>query len=173
MLTEKKDVYKVEVVIKTASVNLDNVEIKFNSLTMRNEDEEDEIVFAGRQYEVGRERCSDGVKASIYIVNDGTTVQERMDWLIDEEYLISSINIEATKISTGETLEYELISPFGEQTVREMKIAVSDKLEKTVTFFTDRLTDGNQVLGDLLLKTLKSDECIQDMIEKVMNITVA
>ena len=54
MLTEKKECYKVEVLIKVASVNLDNIDIKFKSLTMLNEDEEAEIVFSGRQYEVSK-----------------------------------------------------------------------------------------------------------------------
>lgn len=172
MLTEKKECYKVEVLIKVASVNLDNIEIKFKSLTMLNEDEEAEIVFSNRQYEVSKERCSDGVKASIYIVNDGTTLTDRIDWLFDEEYVISAIEIEAIKSSTGDSLEYELICPFGEQTTRDMKVVVSEKLEKTVTYLTDRLTEGNQGLGDLILKTIKSDECIQDMLEKVINIPI-
>ena len=95
MLTENKEVFKIQLVAKVASVILENIKVKLNSVTMTNEDG-DVLEFKDRAYDVYKERCSDGVNIFLYIVNDGTEIQDRMDWLIGEEYYISNVNAEIT-----------------------------------------------------------------------------
>ena len=171
MLTEKKEVFKIQLVAKVASVILENINVKLNSVTMSNDDGE-VLEFKDRVYDVSKERCSDGVNISIYIVNDGTEIQDRMDWLIGEEYYISNVDAEVTLNSTGESVEYELVNPYGEQTTREMKIQVSEDLEIATNYLVDRLTEGNQGLKDLFFKALKDDEYMQKTIVAITKLPI-
>lgn len=171
MLTEKKEVFKIQLVAKVASVILENINVKLNSVTMSNDDGE-VLEFKDRVYDVSKERCSDGVNISIYIVNDGTEIQDRMDWLIGEEYYISNVDAEITLNSTGESVEYELVNPYGEQTTRDMKIQVSEDLEIATNYLVDRLTEGNQGLKELFFKALKDDEYMQKTIVAITNLPI-
>lgn len=171
MLTEKKEVFKIQLVAKVASVILENINVKLNSVTMSNDDGE-VLEFKDRVYDVSKERCSDGVNISIYIVNDGTEIQDRMDWLIGEEYYISNVDAEITLNSTGESVEYELVNPYGEQTTRDMKIQVSEDLEIATNYLVDRLTKGNQGLKELFFKTLKDDEYMQKTIVAITKLPI-
>lgn len=171
MLTEKKEVFKIQLVAKVASVILENINVKLNSVTMSNDDGE-VLEFKDRVYDVSKERCSDGVNISIYIVNDGTEIQDRMDWLIGEEYYISNVDAEVTLNSTGESVEYELVNPYGEQTTREMKIQVSEDLEIATNYLVDRLTEGNQGLKELFFKALKDDEYMQKTIVAITKLPI-
>ena len=108
----------------------------------------------------------------LYIVNDGTEIQDRMDWLIGEEYYISNVDAEVTLNSTGESVEYELVNPYGEQTTREMKIQVSEDLEIATNYLVDRLTEGNQGLKDLFFKALKDDEYMQKTIVAITKLPI-
>lgn len=172
MITEKKDVFKIQLLVEVASINLDNINVKFNSITMSNEDEEDEIVFKDRQWDLSKERCSDGVNIYLYIVNDGTEVQDRMDYLVGEEYLISKVDAEISLESTGESLEYKVVDPYGEQTTRDMKVEVSETLETVTNYLVDRLTEGNQGLKDVIFEIIKEDEYVQDIFEQIIKIPV-
>lgn len=171
MLTEKKEVFKIQLVAKVASVILENINVKLNSVTMSNDDGE-VLEFKDRVYDVSKERCSDGVNISIYIVNDGTEIQDRMDWLIGEEYYISNVDAEITLNSTGESVEYELVNPYGEQTTRDMKIQVSEDLEIATNYLVDRLTEGNQGLKELFFKALKDDEYMQKTIVAITKLPI-
>lgn len=172
MITENKEVFKIQIVTKVASINLDNIEVKLNSITMKNEDDDDEVVFKDRQWDLSKERCSEGIKISLYIVNDGNDIQERMDWLLGEEYIISAIDAEIINCSTGEFLEYEMIDQYGEQTTREIKVQVSENLEIATCYLVDRLTEGNQNLKDIIFKTLKEDEYMQNIIKEIATIPI-
>ena len=171
MLTEKKEVFKIQLVAKVASVILENINVKLNSVTMSNDDGE-VLEFKDRAYDVYKERCSDGVNISLYIVNDGTEIQDRMDWLIGEEYYISNVDAEVTLNSTGESVEYELVNPYGEQTSRDMKIQVSKDLEIATNYLVDRLTEGNQGLKELFFKALKDDEYMQKTIVAITKLPI-
>ena len=171
-MTTVKPCYQVEVVVKVPSINLDNLEIKFNSSTLYNEDEEDTIEISGRQYSIYKERCSEGVKVNLYIVNDGEDIRSRIDYLIDEEYYISSIDVEAKKISTEEILEVGLVSQYGEQTEHEISLDIDPKLEKSVSYLTDRLTEGNTALKGFIFNQLEEDETFQEIINQIVNIPV-
>lgn len=169
MITELKEVFKIQIIVKVASINMDNIDVKLNSITMKNEDN-DEVVFKDRQWDLSKERCSEGVKISLYIVNDGNTIQDRMDWLVGEEFVISKVDAEVTTCSTGEILEYEIVDPYGEQTTREIKIQVSETLETATSYLVDRLTEGNQSLKSLIFKTLEEDEYMQNVIKQIASI---
>ena len=165
-MTTNKEVFKVTIIAKIASVNLDNVTVSLNSVTMTNEDG-DEYVFQGRQWDYSKERCSDGIKIFLYIVNDGTRLEDRMDWLIDEEFSITKVDAEVKTISTNQVLEFDIESPYGEQTKREMKLQVSESLEASTNYLVDRLTEGNQSLKDLIFNTLEADEGLQKIIKQI------
>lgn len=165
-----KDVYKVVLIAKSSSVNIDNIEVVFKSLTMKNEDDE-EIIIKDRQYDVFKERCSDGIKISLYIVNDASVLEERIDWLMDEEYYIDSIDINIHTISSGNNLEFEF-NNYGEQTTREMKVIVAESLEVSSEYLINRLTEGNNSLGDVVFKQLESSEDMQKIIQNIANIPV-
>ena len=171
MLTENKEVFKIQLVAKVASVILENIKVKLNSVTMTNEDG-DVLEFKDRAYDVYKERCSNGVNIFLYIVNDGTEIQDRMDWLIGEEYYISNVNAEITLESIGESVEYELVDIYGEQTTREIKVQVSEELETSTNNLVSRLTEGNQGLKDLIFQTLKDDEYMQKVIESVAKLPI-
>ena len=53
MLTEKKEVFKIQLVAKVASVILENINVKLNSVTMSNDDGE-VLEFKDRTYDVSK-----------------------------------------------------------------------------------------------------------------------
>lgn len=165
-----KDVFKVILIAKASSINIDNIDITFKSLTMKNEDDE-EVIIQDRQFDVFKERCSDGIKISLFIVNDGNKLEDRIDWLIDEEYIISSIDAELKIISTGKILEFEY-EDSGVQTTREMKVIVAESLEVSSEYLINRLTEGNAPLGDIIFKELETSEDMQKIIQNIANIPI-
>lgn len=166
-MKEVKDVYALELVAKTSSINLDNIDFKLNSIEMENEDE-DVKVFTDRAYSIYKERCSDGVKITLYVVNDGTSIDERMDYLIDEEYVVSKVNAVIKSLSTGTDIEYELLNNYGTQTKREVDIVVDPLLEEVNNFLVENLTEGNECLHTLIFQTLEKDEYLQNILAEVI-----
>lgn len=166
-MKEVKDVYALELIAKTSSINLDNIEFKLNSVEMENEDE-DVKVFTDRAYSIFKERCSDGVKINLYIVNDGSSIDERMDYLIDEEYVVSKVDAEIKSISTGDVIEYELVSGYGTQTRKEVDIVVDPLLEEVNNFLVQNLTEGNECLHTLIFQTLEKDEYLQNILAEII-----
>lgn len=166
-MKEVKDVYEIELLAKTSSINLDNIDFKLNSVEMENEDE-DVKVFTDRAYSTFKERCSDGVKIHLYVVNDGTAIEERMDYLIDEEYIISKVDAEIKSLSTGDVIEYELVSGYGTQTKKEVDIVVDPLLEEVNTYLVNNLTEGNESLRTLLFQTLEKEEYLQNVLAEII-----
>lgn len=166
-MKEVKDVYEIELLAKTASINLDNIDFKLISVEMENDDE-DVKVFEDRAYSVFKERCSEGVKIHLYVVNDGTAIEERMDYLVDEEYIISKVNADIKSLSTGDAIEYELCSEYGNQTRKEVDIVVDPLLEEVNTYLVNNLTEGNQVLHTLIFQTLEKDEYLQNVLAEII-----
>lgn len=167
-----KQAYKVELLVNVASVNLDNIDVKFNSLSMYNEDEDNTIQFSGREYNVSKERHNDGILVKIYIVNDSEVLTERMDCLVDEEYYISNVDANITKISTGEILSYTLVSPYGEQTNRDFELVLRPELGEVYDYLADFLTEGNKELKDIIFKTLDENTDLVDYLKTIKDIPI-
>lgn len=166
-MKEVKDVYALELLVKTSSINLDNLDVVLKSVEMENEDE-DVKTFTDRAYSVSKERNSDGVKITLYIVNDGTSLDERMDYLVDEEYVVSKVDAEIKTKSTGTILEYELLSNYGTQTRKEVDIVVDPLLEEVTNYLVNTLTDGNQGLHTLIFQTLEKEEYLQNILAEII-----
>lgn len=173
-MKEVKAVFSIDIVAKVASINLDDIKVNLKSVTMQNEDEE-VIEFKDRPWDYVKERCSDGVKITLYIVNDGNTLQERMDWLLDEEYVVSSVDAEIIKESTGSVLDYELLSEYGTQTTKEINIVEDPALESALNYMFDRLTEGNETLKPVILNLLRNDDngtYMRDLVNKIASLPV-
>lgn len=166
-MKEIKDVYALELLVKTSSINLDNIDFVLKSIEMENEDE-DVKTFTDRAYSISKERCSDGVKITLYIVNDGTSIDERLDYLVDEEYVVSKVNAEIKTKSTEVALEYELLNNYGTQTRKEVDIVVDPLLEEVNNYLVNNLTEGNECLHTLIFQTLEKDEYFQNILAEII-----
>lgn len=174
-MKQLREVFTIELVAKVASINLDDIKVtKMDCVTMSNEDDE-VLEFKGRVWDYSKERCSDGVKIKLHVVNDGKDLMERMDWLHGEEYVVSGVDMEVMKESSGTVLEYELVSPYGTQNKIEIDIVENPALEKAFNYAVDRLTEGNIQLKSVILDVLRDDETGEymiDLLNKIVDIPI-
>ena len=89
-ITEKRGFFQIQVIVSAATVNVDNIDINFNGITLYSEDEDKLIEIKGRRTVIEPERCSDGLRINLYILNEGDNPEERIDYLIDEDYEIEN-----------------------------------------------------------------------------------
>ena len=171
-ITEKRQFYKLEALINISTVNLDNIDVKFNSITLCNDYDDDEVVIKDRRVVFEKDRSSDGVRLAIYILNEGTEIKDRIDYLIDEEYEIQDLDLEVKRISTDETLTYTLLCDEGEQVEKEVEIEMDPVLKKSSEFIIDRVTEGNATIKNVIFNTLKEDEDLQRIINDIIDIPV-
>lgn len=72
--------------------NINNVDIKFNQIIMKSEEELNPIIIKNRKFVFTIDKSVSNV-VFIYIQNDGNQIEERIDYLLDEEWEIQNLDI--------------------------------------------------------------------------------
>ena len=169
-IKEQRDFYKIQVIVSATTVNVDNIDIDFEGLDLYSEDEDKLVQIRNRRTIFEIERCSEGVKINIFILNEGENVDERIDYLIDEDYEIETAYISVKNKKTGKELKTTLNELIGEQVKKEVPVEIPDEAREAVDYILDSLTEGNTSLDKTMYEIIvKSDDLIKS-ISKIMEI---
>ena len=149
MMKVLKDVFQLVLNIPTNSF-AENVKVNFKGVTMTSVDG-DEIVITGRKTDIVIEQGGNGnVRAIVYIVNDGTAIEERIDAMLEEEYELTPM-AEISTISNGTVLNCTVDLRRSCQTQREMPVDMAPGVQETVEFLTSTAVEfDDQFVGDLV-----------------------
>lgn len=172
MITESREFFKLEVLVKTVSVVLENVECKLNSIRLYQEDEDKTVTINGEDRDILFEpvRTTDGFKVHIFISNDGEELEERIDWMLDEDYEIEDIDMTITNISSNEEYEFSIQFHIGEQVEKEVEIEVNSTLKNSIKFITDNL--NTNLSPNYIYDILKENHELTDFISIISDIDV-
>lgn len=167
MLRTPADVFALVLTIPTTSWT-DNIAVDFTGVKMVGV-EEDEIIITGRKHEIELEQAGGGnVRATIYIQNDGTQLQERIDALLDEEYAIEPM-VSIRTISNSKPLSCTVDYRRSEQTIRAMPIDMAPGVQDVVEYLSSTSVELEPDLMAELVKELNAGE-MPDVIAFVQNL---
>lgn len=161
MVKELRDFFKFEVNIKTASVNLNNVEVEFNSLTLYSEDEEETVVIKDRRVVFEKEKSPEGFKIIGFILNEGEVLEERIDCLLDEEYLITNIDLvikDKNKNYDYTLNKYSYMQVEGKEVEIEVSKEMQNALELLSKYSLDEFGLNQDRLSNNFFELLKDEE---------------
>lgn len=168
MITEVRGFFKVEVKVKATTVNLENISIEFNKIVLYREEDDSAIVIEDRRVVTEPVRTSEGFNVVLYILNEGEEFEDRIDWLMDEDYEIETIDLTIKNISKNTDYDYELNYNIGEQINKEVEIEVSPSLNNAITYLSSRLE--NQELNNYIYNTMINNPDLIDVINDISNI---
>jgi len=169
-MMEKREFYWIQAIVSAATVNVDNIDIQFDGIKLYSEDEDREIEVRGRRNIITSERCSEGVKLDIYILNEGEKLEERIDYLIDEDYEISDVFISVVNKRNGKQLTVRHNELIGEQVIKEVPVLLDPKTEETTSYIIEGISEGNIEISNLIFETIKGNDKLQDKILQIMDI---
>ena len=172
MITEIREFFKLEVLVKAISINLDNVECHLNSITLYQEFEDKTITIKGSDREVLFEkvRTYDGFKVNIFITNDSEEYEERIDWLLDEDFEIEDIDMTITNASSKEEYEFAIQFQVGEQVVKEVEIELNSNLKNAINYISNNLTTN--LSANHIYDIMSQNHDLTDFVSKISNIDV-
>ena len=172
MITEIREFFKLEVLVKTVSVVLDNVECQLNSIRLYQEDEDKTVTIKGEDREVLFEkvRTTDGFKVNIFISNEGEELEERIDWMLDEDYEIEDIDMTIINASSSEEYEFAIQFHVGEQVEKEVEIEVNSNLKNSIQFISDNLTTN--ISPNYIYEIMNQNHELTDFISAISDIDV-
>lgn len=169
MITEVRDFFKVEVNVSIPTVNLENVEIDFNKMILYREDDDSTIIIEHRKVIFEPVRTSEGFKVIIFILNEGEEFDERIDYMIDEDYEIENIDISIKNVSKGTEYEYYINYNIGEQVHKEVEIEVALPLKNAISYIASSL-DKN--LENHVYETINGNYELIELINNISNIDI-
>lgn len=169
-IKETREFFQVQVIVKATSINEENLKIEFNGLNLYSEDEDKLVEIRNRRTVFEIDRCSEGLKIDIFILNEGTDPNERIDYLIDEDYEIEDIFIKVLNKKTNKEFSTKINSLIGEQVKKDVPIELAPELQETTDYLLTNLTEGNESLSNLILDTIKDSKSLETYIRKVMEL---
>ena len=169
-ITETRDFFKLKVIVSETSINEENIKIDFDGITLYSEDEDKLISIKNRRTIYDIDRCAEGLKINIFILNEGDDPEARIDWLLDEDYEIEDIFIKVSHAKNGKEFKVTINEAIGEQVSKNVPIEISPELEDTTNFILDGITEGNVSINNIVFETIKNCENLQEYIKKVMDL---
>ena len=169
-IKEEREFYKIQVIVAAATVNIDNIDIDFKGLDLYSEDEDKLVKITNRRTIFETERCSEGVRINIFILNEGENLDERIDYLIDEDYEIETVYISVKNKKTGKELKTTLNDLIGEQIKKDVPVEIPDEAKEAVDYVLESLTEGNFSLDTLLYESIVGSKELINSISKIMEI---
>lgn len=171
-ITEERGFYRTQVIVSAPTVNQDNINIEFDGLTLYSEDEDELISINNRRTIFEVERCSEGIKIDIFILNEGDDPKSRIDYLIDEDYYIDDFFINVTNKNTKRVLSSRLNTLIGEQITKLVPIEVDEVTRESVDYILDSLTEGNISLSNTIYETISQNDNLKKFILNVKEISL-
>ena len=169
MITEVRGFFKCEVNVVATSVNLENVGIEFKQMVLYREDDDSTITIKDRRVIIEPVRTGEGFKVTLFIQNEGDELEDRIDWLIDEDYEIETIDLSIQNLSKKTEYDYTINYNIGEQVEKEVEIEVALPLKKAVNYVTSSL---DKQLTNYIYDIMVGNEELVEMVNAVANIEV-
>lgn len=169
-IKETREFFQLQVIVKATSINEENLNIDFTGINLYSEEEDKLIEIRNRRTVIETERCSEGLRINLFILNEGDDSLSRIDYLIDEDYEIEDILIKVFHKKTGKEYQTKINDLIGEQIKKEVPIEISEDLQEASNYILDGLTDGNTSIGNLLFTTIKNSTSLQNYINKIMEL---
>lgn len=169
MVTEIRGFFKCEVNVVATTVNLENVGIEFESMVLYREDDDSTIEVKDRRVILEPVRTGDGFKVTIFIQNEGDELEDRIDWLIDEDYEIEVINLSIKNLSKNTEYDYVINQNIGEQVEKEVEIEVAIPLKKAINYVSASL---DKQLTNHVYDIMVGNEELVEFVNAVANIEV-
>ena len=106
-------VYKLVLTVPVSSQH--GVDVEFKGIRMYSPDSGHSVYISNRKHRIEKEWVDfDVLEISIYIVNDGSEITERIDFMLDEEYTMIPF-VPVIDIETGENLAWTVNTQKSEQ----------------------------------------------------------
>lgn len=169
-ITEKRGFFQIQVIVSAVTVNVDNIDINFNGITLYSEDEDKLIEIKGRRTVIEPERCSEGLRINLYILNEGDNPEERIDYLIDEDYEIETVDISVVHKKNGKVFPIRVNEKIGEQVMKEVPVEIPQELQDASDYVMENITEGNESITGVVFDTIKKSKELQTFINKVMDV---
>lgn len=167
---ETRDFFRIQVIVSATSINEENIEIDFGGIDLYSNDEDDLIEIRNRRVVYDIDRCSEGLKIDIFILNEGDDIHSRIDYLMDEDYEIKKIYIHVRHKRTKKEYTVKVNSLIGEQVKKSVPVELSTELEKSVNYICDNITDGNSSIIDTIFDSIRKNEELQTFINTVKDL---
>lgn len=173
LATEKKDFYKLEVMVETTNVLLNNLEIKFNRMSLYSEYEDTEVnILDDRKVVFEPERTIDGFRVKVFILNDSDNEEERIDYLIDEEYEIQELDL-SIKNTNGVVYEYSINMEVGEQVnQKEVEVELNPEMKNAISFISNYIENDVTEMCNKCFEILDKDDIAVKSINTISQIEI-
>jgi len=171
-IMEKREFFELQAIVSATSINEDNIDIEFDGINLYNEDEDEEIKIRNRRTVFDIDRCSEGLKINIFILNEGNDLKSRIDYLIDEDFDVKDVLIKVKHKRTKKEYPIRINDLIGEQVTKEVPIELPPELETSTEFILDNLTEGNQSLNSLIFETIRKSKSLQKTIETIVGVEI-
>ena len=169
-IMEKREFFKLQVIVSATSIHEDNIDIEFDGINLYSEDEDNTIEIRNRRTIFDVDRCSEGLKIDIFILNEGNHLQSRIDYLIDEDFEVKDVFIKVKHKRTQKEYPIRVNTFIGEQVTKEVPIELPPELQNATEFILDNLTEGNKSLSSLVFDTIRNSKTLQKSIESILEI---
>lgn len=170
MITEIREFFKCEVNVLSTTVNLENIGVEFKEMVLYREDDDSTITVKDRRVITEIVRTSEGFKIILFIQNEGDELEDRIDWLIDEDYEIETINLEIKNISKNTEYDYNINYNIGEQVEKEVEIEVSIPLKTAIQYITNSLE--SKEIQKHIYDVMVQDQELVEMVNSIANIQI-
>lgn len=169
MLKEIREFFKCDVNVEATSVHPENVEIQFNKIVLYREDDDSCIEISDRKTVVEKIRTSNGLTIRLFILNESENVEERIDYLLDEDYEIEFIDLSIKHILKNTNYDYTINDNNAEQVKKEVDVELSEDLNKVLKYVTP---SSNKKIAQVIYPVIKDDTDFINTINSIINIEV-
>lgn len=144
-----RDVFQIVLDIPTNSY-AENIRAKFNGVELTSL-EGNIITINNRTYDIVVEQVGGGkCKAFIYVVNDGDEIEDRIDFMMEEEYEMKPL-VEFVTKSSNSTLPWTIDYRQTMQTSRMMDMDMTPDVKDAIGYLTSTAIDFDEAfIGDLV-----------------------
>ena len=166
----ERDVYLLVLNATTPSF-AENVDVKFTGVRMTSVDG-DVVEINNRQHEIMVEQAGGGnLKITIAIVNECEVVEERIDYMLEEEYEIEPI-VEVFTKSNHNLIAWSLNLRDSYQTKRMMEMDMNPDVKEAVSFITSAAVGYSDEFVATLINELNTGKYqhVLDFINNLANL---
>lgn len=162
-----RDVFQIVLEVPTNSY-AENIRAKFNGVEMTSLDG-DHIIINNRTYEVVVEQVGGGkCNVIIYVVNNGSEIEDRIDYMLEEEYEMKPL-VEITTKSSNTILPWTINYRQSMQTVRMMDMDMAPGVKDAIDYLTSSAVDFDEAFIGKLVQELNTGkhQDVLDFINKL------
>lgn len=174
-IKERRDFFKLELIVETPSVILDNINVDFKGIELYSEDEENTIEIKNRRFVIEKSKTLEGFRVLLFILNEGEELEERIDYLFDEEYQITKLDL--TIKDKNKKYSYKINEDSFEQVEgKQVDIEISEEVTKSLDVLSRYALEdfgiSSEAAAEIFYRNIKEDENLINTLNNVSNIII-